>query len=364
MPTRVPDCCCHPRVLTLACAATTRATERLYLVGHGAIGHEIAFLHNAVPSEFLDVVPCSGALKRQDLPDDEGWSTATVSRLTRYLSEETQRDAMRYVRTVTLHEAQRDTKVPLRIDSSQDGVALSEDVAELNGLAVPAFFEQQTTGKMCSLQAACIADFAGGHQYLEEAHKRPQDMRDYLRLAAIYSYVTGGFKAKPEQIRDYGWLTAEMYTPLLDELKTHLGALKTDFEVPLELTPDKSKGMVSSAMEVKGRMDALTEEHIYELKCTQAVTPEHLLQLALYGWLWAVAPKAAGQKCAATHGPRALRLLNFRTGELRELTSTPPMLGAIARILIEAYLCGDPDLSDDVFLRRCAAAKQPFLRGA
>ena len=333
------------------------------MVGHDKPGNELPFLRRARPSDFLDVIPCGRPQRRSsDALDDIHWSKATVSRLTRFLSEETLKEAMRYVHTTTVCEPHQNTKVPLRIDTSKGGVALSEDVAELNGLAVPAFFEQRSTGKTCAMQAACTSPIEGIHAYLAEAQKEPRDMAGFLRLAAIYGYVCDGFMAKPEQIEDYSWLTPKLYNPLLDVLKTHLGGLKVEYEVPLLLPPFDSEGKTSRPIEVSGRMDAVTDEHIYELKCTQHLTPEHLLQLALYGWMWATAPEGTDKKCAATHGLRTLRLLNFRTGELLEVTSSAAELAYVARVLIEAYLRGNPNLSDDAFLRQCAAARKPFLR--
>ena len=139
-----------------------------------------------------------------------------------------------------------------------------------------------------------------------------------------------------------------------------------DYEVQLLLNGESLGGPQAlakvSPMEVTGRIDAVTPEFIYELKCTGAIEAEHLLQLALYGWLWNVVPAGTGQPCAATHGPRRLRLLNFRTGELRELTSSPAELAQAARVLIEEYLRGDPDISDADFLRACTEDRAPFLR--
>jgi hypothetical protein len=119
-----------------------------------------------------------------------------------------------------------------------------------------------------------------------------------------------------------------------------------------------------SPMEVTGRLDAVTSDFIWELKCTGDIEMEHLLQLALYGWLWNVLPAGTGQACAATHGARRLRLLNFRTGEVREITSSPTELAQVARVLMEEYLRGDPNLSDEVFLQNCQRHRTPFLRAA
>ena len=79
------------------------------------------------------------------------------------------------------------------------------------------------------------------------------------------------------------------------------------------------------------RLDALTYKNIYEIKCVDRLTDEHLIQLALYGWLWQRKPNGKEQLCEANNGTRGLRLVNMRSGELRELTSTPQQLEEVAQ---------------------------------
>ncbi len=265
---------------------------------------------------------------------------------------------MSFVRVERVCEPQQDIRVPQHIDgSATDGRTLREDVSELNGLAVPALFERHSTGGRCSLQQASVSGSSGA--YHADAARELHSMPDFLRLAAIYGYVTGGFTAKPEQIRRYDWLPPALHEPLLAVLATHLGGTAVEYEIKLEYAPGAGTAdAFGGNVHVSGRMDALTAEYIYELKCVHELKPEHLLQLALYGWLWHAVAGGSGQPCAATHGARRLRLLNFRTGELLELVSTPEELGHVARVLVEAYLRGEPALSDDVFVAQCAQAQR------
>ncbi len=284
-------------------------------------------------------------------------SNPSVTQLTRYLTEAELRDAMQFVHTREVHAEQQDVRVPGRIKTTD---TLSEDVSELNGLAVPAFFEAQTTGQMSAMQVQCLEQLSSGHAYRAEVARELGDMNDFLRLAAIYGFVTGGFLAKPEQIKQYGWLPPAVCEPLLAVLRQHLAGLPVDYEVSLDNLHAHGR------VEVCGRADAMTSEHIYELKCVRELTDEHKLQLVLYGWLWDEMPDAEKNKLRSvgTTGPRALRLLNFRTGELLEMTSTAAERAHVARVLIEAYLRGEPKLDDTVFLQKCVKNRTPFLRPA
>ena len=345
--------------------ALTRATHTLYLVGEEREGAALPFLAKLEQKPYLQVQTI-GSLPKAAPEASQGWSVASVTRLTRFLTDAAITEAMRFVRFKVVEEPLHDIPVPLRVATPRDdGTVLMEDVSELNGLAVPAFYESKTTGK-CSMQEHCVYELAIGDTYHAVAKRKPVKMSDYVHLAAVYGYVTGGFQAKPAQIKDFNWLTPDLTQPMLDIIEKHMGGEKVAYEVSVLLTAKRlgSRKDVTkhSPMEVTGRIDAVTSDFIYEMKCTSGIEAVHLLQLALYGWLWNTLPAGTGQACAATHGPRRLRLLNFRTGELRELTSSPAVLAQAARVLIEEYLRGDPDISDADFLRACTEDRAPFLR--
>ena len=145
-----------------------------------------------------------------------------------------------------------------------------------------------------------------------------------------------------------------------------MGGQAVHYEVSLQLDCERLGGQAQlaklSPMQVGGRIDAATPDAIWELKCTGGIDAQHLLQLALYGWLWNTLPAGTGQPCAATHGPRRLLLLNFRTGEVREVTSSPEELAQVARVLMEACLRGDPNITDAEFLHNCEQLRAPFVR--
>ena len=344
--------------------ALTRATRTLYLVGEEREGGALPFLSRLEQKPYVQVQTI-GRLQKAMAETPQGWSVASVTRLTRFLTDAAITEAMRFVRTKVVEEPLHDIPVPLRVEAPTEDTVLMEDVAELNGLAIPAFYENKTTGK-CSMQTHSLNELAIGDTYHAVAKRKPVKMSDYLHLAAVYGYVTGGFQAKPAQIKDFDWLTPDLAQPMLDIVAKHLGGEKVAYEVSVLLSAEKlgSRKAVSavSPMEVTGRIDAITSDFIYEMKCTSGIEAVHLLQLALYGWLWNTLPAGTGQACAATHGPRRLRLLNFRTGELRELASSPAELAQAARVLIEEYLRSNSNISDEAFLRGCTKDRAPFLR--
>ena len=86
----------------------------------------------------------------------------------------------------------------------------------------------------------------------------------------------------------------------------------------------------------------LTPDTIWELKCVQELTDEHILQLAVYGWIWkesyvlylhTISITYYTQKlyCAiilmlACRGPRKLKLLNIPSREVIEIIADDTVL--------------------------------------
>lgn len=333
--------------------ALTRATERLLLIGHDGEESRLPFL-GLDDSESLNIILC-GPIGGAGSAKISSVSKASVTRLTRYLSDADLRKALSFLKIRTLREPYISVKLPSRISTTFGDAELSEDVSELNGLAVPAFYEANALGCSSSLQRQCKDGMPPGDVYADEVER--MDWRDsmaaYLRLAAIYGYATGGFTAKPEQLQTYDWLSDEKVVPMLAVLDTFLkGVGKVDYEADLLIKSDIRSGV---QMEVSGRADAVTAEHIYELKCVQELKDEHVLQLALYGWIWE-------KTCVQKRGRRSLRLVNMRTGEARELIATSDELAATAKVLMDAYSRGEKLEPDDVFLRKCEQRRRPFLR--
>jgi hypothetical protein len=244
--------------------ALTRATRTLHLVGEEAEGGALPFLTALTQTPYLQVQTVGFLQKRLDHASG-GWSNASVTRLTRFLTEASITEAMRFVRTTVVHEPLHDIPVPLRVQTRNEGAVLMEDVSELTGQAVPALYESKRTGKPSSMQRHCTSELPIGDIYHATATHKPTTMADYLRLAAVYGYVTGGFMAKPAQIKVFDWLTPELSQALESNIAAHLDGETAAYEVQLLLNGEKlgSAAEVAkvSPMEVSGRIDSPVSHH-------------------------------------------------------------------------------------------------------
>ena len=128
-----------------------------------------------------------------------------------------------------------------------------------------------------------------------------------MKLANIYSAYISGYMHKLEQIQKYSWLPEQTMEDLLDVLVKTIGDQSEEavFEYTLDLENYKN-------VQIQGRCDLLNEKELWEFKCVKQLVPEHIVQLALYAWLYM--KTEYGEK-----GRRQFLLHNICTGEVLQL---------------------------------------------
>jgi hypothetical protein len=102
---------------------------------------------------------------------------------------------------------------------------------------------------------------------------------------------------------------------------------------------------------LKGRMDTVADDTILELKCVDALTIEHKLQVIAYAWMWKNTLEA---EC----GPRVFKLINMRTGEVSRLNTTSHLLNEAMTVLVHNKYSKLPEVSDAEFIESCVSNKR------
>ena len=90
------------------------------------------------------------------------------------------------------------------------------------------------------------------------------------------------------------------------------------------------------------RIDTLTDDTLWELKCTSSINIEHQIQVVIYAWL---------AQCVGL--TQACKIFNIKTGEVWELTATfDELTDMVVRILDSKY--NKPEvLSTEEFVEVC-----------
>ena len=245
--------------------------------------------------------------------------------------------------------------MPAKVCTDTDADAW-EEVSNLNGLAVTAWWEaKHASGGLTTLHAACYAvDANHPAARLVSAIALPcACVADALYLANVYEAVTGGFLFKTKQLPRYDWLSADMAQECVAVLDRRVGdaADGLEFEVVLKGKKDEDWVVYESPaygnVRLAGRVDALTDDTLWEFKCTKGLSLEHLLQVVAYAWMWR-------EGMQASRGRRAVRLLNVCTGQVLLLDDVAsPLVDETMELLLHNKYGTKPRLSDAEFVGEC-----------
>lgn len=156
--------------------------------------------------------------------------------------------------------------IPIKIEQYNSfGDLTYEDVSDINGISIPSYREYVTTGGMTIAREI-------GYKIVGEL--TPSML---LEVASKYNAEVSGFHFKVNQINEYNWLEQEA----LDLANIRLS----------EVIPNASKFEVAVSATllgktISGRIDAMSDNTVYEFKCTTELTPEHIIQLAIYAYMY------------------------------------------------------------------------------
>ena len=206
-----------------------------------------------------------------------------------------------------------------------------EDVSDINGITIPAIFEYNQR-EFCSIKKIVDNEYnqlkKDEHLFLQNAYLKSNKLEkssDFVYLSILYISLTERIYNKINQITNHTWLKNRMITPCLETLEKYLPK-NTKFEK--EINYECKKFLEYGTIYINGRIDAYNDTTVWELKCVDSLSLEHLLQIVIYAWLWK-------EVAFNTKGNRKFRILNMRTGEIKELDTTSPYVEEIIKILFE-----------------------------
>jgi hypothetical protein len=254
-----------------------------------------------------------------------------------------------------------------------------EEVSDLNGIAIPMMYYDMFINEQ---DLNCPKDRRGPagepgfpamieqnlkelkenqHGFLREliknVPKRCSSIRDYLYLANIYTALQERLYFRLKQIApdEYTWLSDDIMDKCRELLQKTVGK-----ECALQ-KPEIEKTIIHSSDEndhkkideflsqyfpphekfrFTARIDMMTDESIWEIKCTSKISIDNLLQVIIYAWLWRM-----------THEEeRIFKILNIKTGELMRLDCTMDELNFIILAIMKGKYSKYEVPSDDEFL--------------
>jgi hypothetical protein len=192
------------------------------------------------------------------------------------------------------------------------------------------------------------------HKFLKEvASKMPTTFTkpaDYLYLANVYTAFQEKLYFKLKQIspEDYNWLTDDMMNQCKRRLDRFIGSEcetskplieKTLIHQSQEVDHEKIDQFLSEYFEdnikfrFTARLDIVTTQTVWEIKCVREITMDHQLQVVIYAWLYEMC-RVTG-KDDDDRVPHNFKIFNIRTGEIQKLSADREQLDYIVLSLLQ-----------------------------
>jgi hypothetical protein len=250
---------------------------------------------------------------------------------------------------------------------------LTEEVSELNGLVIPAIFEERISKRKISKIRKSVIDKLDTLKQKQEYHiyynllkdidlnQSEISIKDYLKITNVYNSIKEKLNFKVAQIVNYDWLNESHVDKILKNILIYISekeAKKMEYEINIiESNDDENNNFDSideftKSINLKYKIrfnaivDAINDNYIWEFKCTDNLDPEHFLQLIIYAWLW----KNINEP---NQGKRVFRLLNIRNGEMYNLFYKENAINKIMELLLIAKFSKRVTYSDKEFINRC-----------
>jgi hypothetical protein len=221
---------------------------------------------------------------------------------------------------------------------------------------------------------------------------------DWLLLGNIFLSANDGYNYKLKQITNYEWLKPEQvaicHNNLLKQIPRSISQ-QAIYELELGDEFDghsyyEFEHPQYNLVKLRGRLDCITPDTVWEFKCVESLSIEHMIQLVIYAWIWnrmiqetsILADKKKQQQIQTalaasnlqpdntrskydaylertyriTRGDlyqfKKFKLMNIRNGEVRELDTTSHLINEIIEIILASKLQIRQQLTNEEFIEQ------------
>jgi hypothetical protein len=360
-----------PNELYVAC---TRASERLTLI-HGNKHDFLPFLRREKLGTCAIMIGETGEI--EEVEEEEVNVTKSkdnqrvqVTDILRHLPTEIIDECIKYL------DITNTTQVQKKIDIKQKitGTGTTEEVSEINGTSIPAYYEYIRTGKMTILDwciefGTCDNDFSNKQlnkfwkKYSEEMNNiRDNDniRENLLKISTLYCSLRSGYIFKMEQITKYDWIDDKTLQECQNRFKSLDISEHAEYEVPKTLSNEKM-GDVPELLNITicGSIDCIDNRNIYEFKCVDKLEKTHYIQLAIYMYIHMIQTKR-NRQYGASDGYRYI-LYNVLTGEMIEIKCEMGKLKRMMKYLMHSKYANIKPITDAKFIHNTKAIYSKYF---
>jgi len=371
--------------------ATTRATKRLYLLDKYDDNDDRPFkffTHREImekpymtfigvqPDVYGDAPPPHHQQQQANGEPVEKKSKTTPTKLIKFTKETTMNRISGILERIFVVEQSPATELEIpNVVKTRLGY---EDVSDLNGIAIPNMYFSELTRQNVVLQMIIerIEDKRELNRYpflkrkiseIREKYSENNDQshcltpNEQLYLTNIYNAIQERtlFRVNQIHLEEYNWLTPEIIQQTNARISEQFPSnIKVEVEQIILYDNDELHAKIDEWMNARlpelnkirfsaARVDVITDTTVWELKCTNDISVEFLIQVVIYAWIW---------KMVYPHKPKTFRIFNIKTNEIQRLESgptTPADLDDIMYEIIRGKYLKDTPISDQAFVQQC-----------
>jgi hypothetical protein len=247
------------------------------------------------------------------------------------------------------------------VETTYGSHLLCEEVFDINGLAIPAMFEEMhSPDKMSEIKRFVQAFYARSllkntDHFLVGKIKTidfdSMSIPDYLKMTNIYISLQEKLHFKVAQINYYNWLSEKEVTRIMSNMGRHIGEPQLlQYEETIVDYEDKNyakmdafiESHIETQLRFNARVDAMTKDTVWEFKCVDTLEIEHFLQVIIYAWIWRLV-------CEPIRGTRVFKIMNIRTAEVQVLNYEEAEIEAIMGLILKSKYQPKQRLSQSLF---------------
>lgn len=272
--------------------ALTRASE-LLVIQQDSTSECCKFVNKDIIKDYV-VIQCGNVNDRGSIRCNEAESYKTVTNFVRNFKYGFFKKLEKYF-TLEIISEKSD---PIKFISSIKQNGLSESVSELNGIAIPTYYQYRKTGNMDILTDQ-LCDFITAQKKLRlETNKkfgnckldeydfitsikknRTINIKDInigelLYIVNHYNALRDNIICKVHQITSYNWVNKKVMDDSYNRIKRWITS-DAIYEKRISCYLNKSYGL-------EGCIDIIDHENVWEIKCVKELDYTHYLQLITY----------------------------------------------------------------------------------
>lgn len=272
--------------------AITRSLEQLSLLHHYS-NEYLPFLKRDNLSAYCEVVQERKMFLLKDKNSTN--NNVDVTELVKYLPSVVVEDCLDMIKySVVDRKKKKKIKIPHKTEQ-KDTI---EAVSEINGIAIPAWFEYKTTGKINFFSKVVdnvSVDPDDDYDFIDENKSSDDEIEEevitldndsltckqLLKISNDWISVKTGYNFKKIQISDYNWLNESV----LNKCAKRLMNLEISSDAVYEVLIKVQGREELCGKKITGYIDCVDNNRVFEFKCVDKIDEAHILQLAIYMYM-------------------------------------------------------------------------------